>query len=349
MNLATARAQYQRACQRALPRLVALTIFEQVLLVNSCVILASTLLAYWLTHDVAQPYHELLDTLFIMLASLLGVGLNALVLRRAFRPLSAMTTTIEQIQAGAREQRVDATTAPCDIAQVALAFNTMLDALEDQRQARLREITQAQEAERRRIALELHDATGQELTALLLRLEVIGQELAESPLALPRVQREVEATKALAERTLRGVQHLAQHLRPPVLDHMGLCAALDWLAGDLRVGTTLRWQCDLGPLPKMDALTETMLFRVAQEALSNALRHSGAATLHLTCTPSSSGVDLTIMDDGCGFDPIAAHVGMGLSSMRERMELVGGTLALTTHPGAGTTVCASVPLGGGQP
>ena len=278
MNLSTAHAHFQRAYQGAIPRLAALTIFEQVLLVNSCVILASTLLAYGLTHGVAQPYHELLDTLFIMLAILLGVGLNALVLRRAFRPLSAMTATIGQIQAGAHEQRVDAATAPSDIAQVALAFNTMLDALAAQRQARLREITQAQEAERRRIALELHDATGQELTGLLLRLEVIGQDLAQSPLALPRVQREVEATKALAERTLRGVQHLAQHLRPPVLDHMGLVRRAG-LAGR----ATCKWarrfagNATSRQFAMLDPLTETMLFRVAQEALSNALRHSGAA------------------------------------------------------------------------
>jgi two-component system, NarL family, sensor histidine kinase UhpB len=122
--------------QALLPRVGTLTIFEQVLLLNSGMILGSTVMAYWVTHAAPSPYHEVLVTVFLILATLIGVGTNAVVLRRAFRPLHTMTATIAAIHAGAAEQRIADTEAPADIAQVAVAFNEMLDALETQRQLR---------------------------------------------------------------------------------------------------------------------------------------------------------------------------------------------------------------------
>jgi two-component system sensor histidine kinase UhpB len=317
------------------------TTFEQVILANSVIILVSTVLAYGVTHAVVEPYHFFFDTLFVLGATVLGVSINVFVLRRTFRPLFAMLTTIAAIEAGATEQRVDTAAAAADIAQVATAFNGMLDALDEHRQARLREVAVAQEAERRRLALELHDATGQELTALLLRLEIIAQDLAEPHPHLADLRAQVAATTAQAQRTLRGVQLLAQQLRPAILDDVGLAAALIWLVDEIRTTTTITLTCVITARPRLTPLAETMLFRIAQEALANALRHSGAQHITLTLAETVGAGQLTIEDDGHGFLPHDQQ-GMGLSSMRERMLLVSGSLTVETSA-HGTCIRATVP------
>jgi two-component system sensor histidine kinase UhpB len=323
------------------------TTFEQVLLANSVIIVVSTLLAYGVTHAVVEPYHFLFDTLFVLGATVLGVSINVLVLRRTFRPLFAMLATIKAIEAGATGQRVSVVPAATDIIQVATAFNGMLDALDAHRQARLREVAAAQEAERRHIALELHDATGQELTALLLHLEVIAQDLAEPEPDLMAIRAEVATATAQAQRTLRGVQALAQQLRPAVLDDLGLAAALAWLVDELRARATISLTFTSDTRPCLAPLAETMLFRVAQEALANALRHSGAQHITLALTQAGRNAQLTISDDGHGFDLGDIQRGMGLTSMHERMTLIGGTLDVQTVLKGGTRIRATVPVAEG--
>jgi two-component system, NarL family, sensor histidine kinase UhpB len=326
------------------------TIFEQVILTNSAIIVIGALATYLITHLSYEPYHYLIDTLFVVLVTVAGVAINALLLRRAFQPLFGMLATIQAVQAGQTERRVTADVSAADIAQLAHAFNTMLDTLDASRRASLRSVAQAQEAERRHLALELHDATGQEITALALRLEYIRQEIAEVEdlPALGDVQDHLDDAIALAQRTLRGVQGLAQHLRPTVLDDLGLSAALHWLAAEMQRGTTAAIAVTAGeyraPLTEQQALAETMIFRVAQEALTNALRHSGANTIQINLRRSRTSLTLTVRDDGQGFSLADRHLGTGLSSMQERMALVGGRCEMRSARGMGTTITARVPL-----
>ncbi len=328
------------------------TIFEQVILTNSVIIVIGALATYLITHLSYEPYHYLIDTLFVVLATVAGVIVNAFLLRRAFQPLFGMLATIQSVQVGQTEQRVTADVPAGDIAQLAHAFNSMLDSLEEARRAGLRSVAHAQETERRRLALELHDATGQEITALILRMEVLRQELEESPINITGVQGEVAEAMETAQRALRGVQGLAQQLRPTVLDDLGLSAALHWLAAEMRRGTTADIAVMAGdyraPLTEQQALAETMIFRVAQEALANALRHSGARSIRITLRRTRTSLMLTVRDDGRGFSLADRPLGTGLSSMRERMTLVGGRCEMRSARGAGTTITARIPLNGGE-
>lgn len=346
LKITAARAAFLGMAARMRQTVTQATTFEQTILANSVVIVASTLLAYWITHVSLEAYHFLLDTFFVLMATILGVTINALVLLHAFRPLFGMLATIRAVQQGATEQRAQVTVAAADIAQLATAFNAMLDTLETQRHIRLREIATAEENERRRLALELHDATGQDITALMLRLELVDQELAEGPASLEAARAQIAATMALAQRTLRGVQSLARQLRPAVLDDVGLLAALAWLTRELNQAAPARINL-MGPLgnnlPTLDPLVETILFRASQEALTNALRHSAAQQIQLTIQVAPNAVVITIHDDGRGFVPREVPAGLGLRGVRERMALVGGTCEIRSAPGQGTTVRITAP------
>jgi two-component system sensor histidine kinase UhpB len=329
-----------------------LTTFEQALIVNSIIILGSTVAAYWVTHQVIETYHFLIDTVFVLLATLVAVGFNAFFLRRTFAPLLAMQATIQAIQAGATDRRAVVDGRAADVARLATTFNAMLDALDASRRARLREIAAAQEEERRRLALELHDATGQELTALILRLEVLGQDLADPAGDREVLLARVEAVTEQAQQALQGVQALARQLRPSVLDDLGLAEALRWLGREMsqedatQVQVVIRDGEEHRERPhRLAPIAETMLFRVAQEGISNAIRHSGARKVALALARLPAGTRLTLSDDGCGFDVEQAEQrGTGLRGMRERMAVIEGRLEVRSRPGAGTTIVAWVPL-----
>ena len=162
------------------------------------------------------------------------------------------------------------------------------------------------------------------------------------------VQAEMAEVTLLAQRTLLGVQRLAQQLRPTLLDDLGLSAALHWLAEEMQRGTATRIIVTANEprvaLSEQQALRETMLFRVAQEALTNALRYSAAATVHLILRRTTRHLTLTVRDDGTGFSLTDHGAGTGLGSMQERMTLIGGRCAIRSVQGVGTTIIARVPL-----
>ncbi len=163
-----------------------MTTFEQVLIANSAIIVAGTLVTFLFTRLSREPWHYLIATGCVVGITIAGVLCNAWLLRNTFAPLFSMLTTIQEVQHGAIEQHVTQDAASADIAQLAQAFNMMLDSLDGSRRAALLAVAQAQEDERRHIALELHDATGQELTGLLLRLEMVRQDLDEDSPISPR-------------------------------------------------------------------------------------------------------------------------------------------------------------------
>ena len=322
------------------------TTFEQVILINSLIIVGSTLSAFAVTHAAAEPYHFLIDTLFVLGATLAAVGINVFLLRRTFRPLFALLNTIDAVRDGTTQVRAPIADRATDVAQIAHAFNAMLDSLDAMHQAGLRAAAQAQETERRRLALELHDATGQELTALLLRLELLRQDLVEQE-APAQTQAQMQGAIDLTQQTLTGVQRLAHQLRPAVLDDLGLPAALQWLANQFgtepRLRITVSTPLPLSVIPS--SLAETMLFRVAQEAVANAVRHSAATTIAITLQDDGEAISLTVQDDGSGFDHDTMQQGSGLRGMQERMAFVGGSCAVETQPGCGTRIRARLRYG----
>jgi len=226
-------AVWVRTCLRRLSRL---NTFEKVIVANSAVILFDTFAGWWITQNNPETYHYLIDTAFIALAVVLGVAINFALLRAAFAPLRGVFTTIRAVEDGDLEARVPERFAgDPDVEALARTFNAMLDHLEQARYDTTSHVLRAQEEERRRLALDLHDQTGQSLTALALHAAAIAERLAgEATPAAADARRQAERLGALAQRTLEEVQALSRQLRPPLLDDLGLPAALRWLAEDTR-------------------------------------------------------------------------------------------------------------------
>ena len=205
-------------------------------------------------------------------------------------------------------------------------------------------ILSAQEGERVRISRELHDDTGQALTLLLVRLQIIEGLTAE-----PEVQRELAELRELVGSALDGVRRLAMDLGPSVLEDLGLCSALEWLAdrvkGEAGLRIDLHLACACEEVPHEVAVA---VFRVAQEALTNIVRHAGATRAELAVSSDTRQFTLTVTDDGMGFDVAAARsdpVGsIGIFGMEERLALVGGALDIESTERKGTRVTARVPI-----
>jgi two-component system sensor histidine kinase UhpB len=214
-------------------------------------------------------------------------------------------------------------------------FNAMLERLEDERNLSTSRALAAQEEERRRIAQELHDEVGQSLTAVLLGLKsVLDQAPAQTAVQLEPVQ-------ATARASLEEVRRIAQRLRPGVLEDLGLLNSLSSLASDLTQHSQVSVTRGFAPgLPSLPRETELVLYRVAQEALTNVARHAGASHVELGVSRQGSAVVLRVADDGRG---IRAPEGAGIQGMRERARMVGGRLDIHGRAGGGTEVTLVVP------
>jgi two-component system, NarL family, sensor kinase len=209
-------------------------------------------------------------------------------------------------------------------------------------------VWKVQEDERRRLARELHDGLGQTLTALTHQLERL-REKAGGVLPADLTARLGDSVE-MARLALKESRELSRLLRPPVLDDLGLAAALSWLARTLEERTGLKVDLDLDPgAGRLDPDLETLVFRLVQEALTNVLRHSGVGHAQVAVRRSASALELRVADTGSGFDSRAvlaagATTGSGVRGMRDRLELFGGRLEIASEPGHGTVLSASVPL-----
>ena len=357
--------RFQRL-RSTLVRLRQVSTFEKVIVANSVVILLTTIAGWWITQHGPEPYHYLIDTLFIALAAILGMVINFLFLRAAFGPLNNLLLTIYAVKRGDLSARAEARESDTDILALAGAFNEMLDRLEEARYDAAGRVLRAQEEERRRLALELHDQTGQSLTALALHAEAIVQRLkGETNTAALQARFQAERFTLLAQKTLEEVQALSRQLRPPMLDDLGLAAALRWLAEDVgeRLGMEVQTHiesCAALPLEsqpdepeRLPGEVETALFRIAQESLTNAARHGQAKHVQIRICRQETAIGLFVEDDGIGFEPAqdrkpaesgASRQGVGLEGMRERAQLLGGTLTLCARPGQGCKVAIHIPL-----
>lgn len=205
-------------------------------------------------------------------------------------------------------------------------------------------ILSAQEAERVRVSRELHDDTGQALTLILVRLQLIEDMTRD-----PEVRHELSELRQLVVDTLDGVRRLAVQLGPSVLEDLGLCSGLEWLADRVREETGLRVElellCEDDDIPAPLAIA---IFRVAQEALTNIVRHAKAKHVTLRLSDDVGRLGLDIVDDGVGFDVAVARArpaaSIGLFGIAERVALVGGTFDINSTPGVGTRVHVRVPM-----
>jgi signal transduction histidine kinase len=233
------------------------------------------------------------------------------------------------------------------VLQLRRQYEALLHRLEDN-QSEFRRLARAtwrlQEDERRRIARELHDGIGQNLTALKHQLAALQARLGDGD---ADASERLDASIALCGQTLEDTRQLSRLLRPQILDDLGLEAALQWLVRSLADASGLRIELEVGALPALDAEQRTLLFRVAQEALSNVVRHAGARHAVVALTPRAPGLLLAIWDDGGSLPPeddARRRAGSGLASMRERVAAFGGRLQLESAPETGTWLRVALPL-----
>ncbi|MCA9913426.1 MAG: sensor histidine kinase, partial [Anaerolineae bacterium] len=220
-----------------------------------------------------------------------------------------------------------------------------LEEKEIARQALLESLVEAQEDERGRLARELHDGAGQMLTSLLVGIKALERK-AESP----TVRSGLESLLEMTSETIEQVRELSYRLRPAALEQFGLDVALETLVADMAAEAGIKAQChlELGELA-LPAGIDVTLYRIAQECLTNVVRHAQATAIEVALKQEDHNVVMRIEDDGRGFSPtqLTARPGqrhLGLISMRERAAIVGGQLDVYSAPGQGTTVEVSVPI-----
>jgi two-component system, NarL family, sensor histidine kinase UhpB len=277
---------------------------------------------------------------------LLAVGLvvvvmvNSLLLRSSLAPLDRLIRLMERVDLERPIQRLSSE-GDGTVRQLVDSFNAMLTRLERERAASNAKALAAQEAERQRIARELHDEIGQGLTVVLLGLKRVVER------APADIVEELRLVQDTARSSLDEVRKVARRLRPGELEDLGLVSALASLATDFSTHTGSYVRRAFAPgLPALTAEAELVIFRVAQEALTNAARHAAADTVELSLTRAGDAVLLRVADNGRGIqDPVQDA---GIRGMRERALLVDGTFTIGTRPGGGTEVCLTVPLAGNQ-
>jgi two-component system sensor histidine kinase UhpB len=314
-----------------------MSLFWRVFAANAAILIVGTvvLVVY------PGPLHEhraLVDLTVLAIALLVMVLVNGLLLRHLLRPLERLAARMESadVLRGGQRLPVD---SPGEIGALERTFNRMLERLEKERRDAGAHALQAQEEERQRLARGLHDEIGQSMTAVLLQLKRLTASASPEQLA------QLAEAQQVVKTSLDDVRRLAQELRPELLDHLGLASALAELASGFEQRTNVRVQQRLErDLPPLDPRAELVLYRVAQESLTNVARHAEASEVLLSLERGKGSVVLRVVDDGRGFDP--EHVeGSGLRGIRERALIVRGAVAVKPGPNGGVEVRLEVPAG----
>ncbi len=342
-----------RAPRWAPRSLLTLPIVFKVLIANALVVAFGAIAGTWVTQETVSRSDNqravLLIVTFVLIGVVLSLAVNYLVLRAAFQPVSNLERAAIAVRRGDFSVRVEASafTDP-QFAQFAATFNATLDEIAaDREQLRqlASQVIRAQEQERKRIARELHDDTAQVLFAQLLRLTALKASTSAE------VRDTAESLEEMTVDAIESVRRMAVELRPPALDDLGLLAALGDLAqrfGDQR-GVDVDYQAR-GSRGRLPAEVELVLYRVAQEAMTNIAKHAGASKVWIDLDRGSEDVTLSVRDDGRGFEPAIARasddkgLGLGLFGMEERVALLGGSFNVWPRQGGGTEIFAFLPL-----
>ena len=288
--------------------------------------------------------------LMLTLALIMGIAVNIALVAIALRPIRSLEETALRVSAGDLEARVEESAVADErIARVGRTVNVLLDRLTADR-ARVRalaaDVISAAERERAGVARELHDGVAQSIAAMTYQLSALEREVSDET-----TRWRISALRESAGDTMEEVRLLAHTMHPRVLDDLGLVAGLRYLARTVSeaTGTPVTVQIAAtteGALERLSKPSSSVLYRVAQEALQNAIRHGAASHIEICVATADGRAALEVRDDGRGFDPRAngQNTGLGMRTMRERVSLVDGEFALQTAPGAGPVVRALVPV-----
>ncbi len=320
-------------------------LLTQVLFVNLLLIVVAVVTAAIAANPNDNTIATTQSGIVLGIAVALTILFNLILLQRRFRPLERLVDQMERVdlsRSGAN-LRLEDIPGPDEVVRLHQAFVRMLERLEAERRRTSSAALAAQEEERARVARDLHDEVNQALTGLLLRLEAARKK------APPELAGELADIRTLANQAMQELLSLARQLRPTALDDLGLRAAL---AGHVRelerqgaVEAAFEVDGTLGELPPD---VQLVVYRVAQEALSNAVRHAEAEHVQVRLGREGDEVTLAVADDGRGFVFDRVDRGLGIGGMRERALLVGGDLQVESRPGAGTRVRLRVPIENGD-
>ena len=306
---------------------------KQILTVNAA-LTAATVLA------VTIVFRSGIDTTvgtrrldLLVAATLATVLVNGFVLRRRFAPLERLIDAMEQIDSPQGSARPVLPPGETDeVIRVHQAFDRMLDRLDDERNRTAGAVLRGQEAERARIARDLHDEANQALTGVLLRLQATAEH------APAELRPELRETREAVAQAMSELLVLARDLRPTALDDLGLAAALRTKVSEFSKRTGVAAELDVpAGIDDLGADEQIVIYRVVQESLSNVAQHAHAGRVQIALEHGLSGTTARVTDDGCGFTASPGD-GLGLTGMRERAVLVGGSLDVRSRPGAGTSI-----------
>ena len=310
-----------------------------VFLANCSVLVVALLLLTFSPIEIDAPI-KTGQFLLLLAGFVVLVGVNLLVLRRVLRPLLQLTELMSSVNPDRPGKRLsDVELRSAEGQALAGAFNAMLDRLESARHEAARTALAAQEAERLRVARELHDEIGQTLTAITIQAERAAEsDPATASAALNQVAEAVRES-------LDEVRRIARELRPEALDDLGLVNALIALCNRVNVQdgpiVERRLQSALAPLSPD---VELVIYRIAQESLTNAIRHSGGGRATVSLEADAEMLALRVFDDGRGMPTRLPDNTSGIAGMRERALLVGGRLSIASRPDGGTEVELLIPV-----
>jgi two-component system sensor histidine kinase UhpB len=309
-------------------------------LVSSTALLALIFVLLAVTPFTLHAPPRTSEFVILVLGFVALAALNVVRIRRAFAPLRDFAAEMEHVDLRHPERaQIGGSSESVELAAFTDAFNTMLERLADERRAGSRAALVAQERERLRIARALHDEAGQTLTAVILEIERAASQGPES-----ERERMAELASQL-QSTLDEIRRISRELRPEALDDLGLVNALIALSTRAARQGGLQIERHFSEnLPPLSPELELVIYRVAQEALTNVLRHAGASRCVIVLESADGRIELTVNDDGAGIPERVEGQAFGIEGMRERALLVGGSLAIERGSSVGTTVRLSVPL-----
>jgi two-component system, NarL family, sensor histidine kinase UhpB len=317
-------------------RLNSLPLFWRVFGTNAAVLTLAFLALVFAPVTVSVPPTAIeLVVLAVGLVCLLA--LNLTLLRPAFRPLDELVETMRGHDPLSPGKRVRVSGGPAVVA-LAQTFNEMLDRLESERRESARRALLVQEGERQRIARELHDEVGQTLTGVMLQVEGLAGKIPEE------LREQLDELRETARHGTEEVRRIARRLRPEALEDLGLESALAALAAAIGDQAQLRIERRLEPGLPLSQEQELVVYRIAQEALTNVARHADATEVQLHLERTNGRAILTVRDDGGGLPPGAFRSSQGIRGMRERAMLIGAQLTIERPAAGGTEVQLSIPL-----
>ena len=319
-----------------------LPLFQRVVAANALLLVAACLVTILVLSPRKISSFAFDEAVVLGTALALVALINVLLVRRVVAPLQALTALARRVNLSTPGQRIPGAKPTSEAGELALTFNEMLARLEQERRESTRRVLAAHESERLRIAQELHDEVGQTLTAVLLQLSRVEQRLPDE------LRGELSEAQEAARESLEDVRRIATDLRPETLNDLGLVSALAALAKGFghRAGLRVALHID-DELPQLTGETELVVYRVAQEALTNVARHAACASADLTLAGNGRLLTLAVRDYGRGLPHGDGVEGNGVRGMRERAGLIGASLKLDrAADGVGTEMLLQVPLAG---